>query len=344
MRNLAFRFVRNVASKNSETFMHVVDPNFDLRHHLKDPDLFQKELKERKFKAAIDVASLNQKYQNWWKIYSYFLEAEEKTQEYRDFKNLLSEQDTVLIDALKLPNRLELNPHFLEASPSKKWKIDEFNFYPSLMKTSDEIEKRIFDGTNVLRYDPPRFARPAVTEAFNLSPNEIVRFHEGQNPPMHLVGISPPGLLVPFVSMKFGSTNSFPLLFIAKGAGYSRNFRGWQQQFISILILKQKISSLHASLNAIRLSLDNSISKLFPKNASTKRLLPHELESYESSAANTIVSSIPIIRYSSAGTYLAQRLKIITDTNEKESPEFLNIGFVQINVSALHSVLKNTKK
>uniref|UniRef100_A0AC34GCM8 Uncharacterized protein n=1 Tax=Panagrolaimus sp. ES5 TaxID=591445 RepID=A0AC34GCM8_9BILA len=187
MRNLAFRFVRNVASKNSESFMHVVDPNFDLRNHLKDPDLFQKELKERKFKAATDVISLNQKFQNWWKIYSNLLQQEEKTSEYYQLKEELMNQDMVLIDALRLPNRLELNPHFLEATPSEKWKIDDFNFYPSLMQTTDEMEKKIFDGTNIIRLDPPRFARPAVTEAFNLSENEIVRFHEGQNPPMHLI-------------------------------------------------------------------------------------------------------------------------------------------------------------
>uniref|UniRef100_A0AC34GF61 Uncharacterized protein n=1 Tax=Panagrolaimus sp. ES5 TaxID=591445 RepID=A0AC34GF61_9BILA len=155
------------------------------------------------------------------------------------------------------------------------------------MQTTDEMEKKIFDAINVIRLDPPRFARPAVTEAFNFSENEIVRFHEGQNPPMHLVGITPPGLLLPFVSMKFGTTTTFPLLFLSKGAGYSRNFRGWQQQFISILIMDHKLSSLHSSLNAFRLSLDHSLSKLFSKNASTTSLSPHELQSYESAAATT---------------------------------------------------------
>ena len=74
MRNLALRFVRNL---HPEKFVHVVDPNFDLRNHLKDPDLFQKELQDRRVKG-LDAVSLHHGFQKWWNSYSDLLQAEEK--------------------------------------------------------------------------------------------------------------------------------------------------------------------------------------------------------------------------------------------------------------------------
>lgn len=104
-------------------------------------------------------------------------------------KDKLLDQDTTLLDVLKLPNRIDIGPHFLEATPSQKWKIPDFQVHSSLSKTVDEMENLIFEGTKVMRLDPPRFCRPAVTEAFNLDSNEIIQIHEGQNLPMNLMGM-----------------------------------------------------------------------------------------------------------------------------------------------------------
>ena len=140
-----------------------------------------------------------------------------------------------------------------------------------------------------------------------------------------ILGISPPGLLVSFVSTKFASTNSFPLVFLAKGIGYSRSYKGWQKQFISMGVIGSNKGEVDKKLAEIALSLQG----LFPSSKIIK-LEPDELRLYESSSAVIKVDEKVLARISSTGTYLSERLKIITD-DEK----YLQIGFIEIDVDSV---------
>ncbi|KAE9553945.1 hypothetical protein FO519_002871 [Halicephalobus sp. NKZ332] len=324
MRNLLFRFVKHSTSlKPSDVAVHVVDPNVDFRRVFDNIEELQKNLNKRKI-GKMQVSELARKYGRWWKVYEDF-EGKSDQNEKRELKHALLEEEKGLIEILKLPNFLD-SSHFLDEEVDRK-KIYGFEKSSSMTRTTDSLENCIFNNFSPIRLDPPRMVRPAITEAFNYGSSEVIRFHEGQNPAMHLVGVSPPGLLVSFVSTKFSSTNSFPLVFLAKGTGYNRIYKGWQKEFVSMAVIGREKKEVDGKLAEIAWSLE----ELFHSSKLSK-LEPDELKPYESSGAVIKMDGKVLTRISSAGTYLSERLKIVTN-----GEKYLYIGFVEIDVDCLYS-------
>lgn len=141
-----------------------------------------------------------------------------------------------------------------------------------------------------------------------------------------VLGITPPGLLVPFVASKFSSTNNYPLVFVAKGTGYDRLVRGWQNQMISMMILSSEKELLDRKLSEIT----QFLTQILPSLTQTK-IEPDKLRMYESCAGNLVNNSGKVVaRLLSTGKYISERLKIINDDQE-----YLFIGFVEIYLSDL---------
>ena len=185
MRNLGFRFVRHSTGlKPSDVAVHVVDPKVDFRSLFENVHELEKTLNKRKI-AKIEVDEVARKYGRWWKMYETF-EALNNEVEKKEFKNTLLKEEEGLIETLKLPNLLDCD-HFLNNQVEKR-EIRGFSPGGSRLKVVDSLENSIFKAFSCMRLDPPRIVRPAITEAFNYSSSEVVRFHEGHNPAMHLVG------------------------------------------------------------------------------------------------------------------------------------------------------------
>uniref|UniRef100_A0A7E4ZYD8 DUF1552 domain-containing protein n=1 Tax=Panagrellus redivivus TaxID=6233 RepID=A0A7E4ZYD8_PANRE len=335
MRNLAFRFVTQAKSPRPQDIaIHVVDPHLDLRSQFTDVSSFQSELRQRNL-AKVDVAKIADGYSHWWQSYQAFSEVnQEDHQAKREAKAHLSAHEKHLIDALKLPNRLSSGSTLLDAQFEPFSAIEPLCKSNSVLQTAEALELRLFDAFSPIRLDPPRMVRPAVTEAFNVSSKDVVRFHEGQNPAMHLVGVTPPGLLVSFVASRFTSTNTFPLTFLARGVGYSRSFHRWERHFVSGLLLGLDQSSLLSRLNALRTGIEQTVSSY--GQPSTRVVDPKNLRPYEATAALTSISGIPTARFGYAGSYLSERLQIQTDPPKgSKGVKFLESAFFEVDVSTL---------
>uniref|UniRef100_A0AC34RAT5 Uncharacterized protein n=1 Tax=Panagrolaimus sp. JU765 TaxID=591449 RepID=A0AC34RAT5_9BILA len=184
MRNLALRFVKPLANSSAiETVVHVVDPNVDLRKLFQNQNLLKNQLEKRKINKNLEEISKN--YKKWWNLYEKLENFGEESENLKEIKLKMMEEEQGLIEALKLPNLIETK-HFLDYQTNVV-KINEFERQKSLMRTTDLLEKSIYEAFSIIRIDPPRMVRPAIIEAFNYSKDEIIRFHEGKNPAMNLV-------------------------------------------------------------------------------------------------------------------------------------------------------------
>ena len=185
MRNLGFRFVKHPTNlKPPDVAVHVVDPKVDFRNLFEGIDELKKTLNKRKV-TKVQIDEVAKKYGRWWKIYEKFGNLSNETEK-KELKSALLEAEEGLIEALKLPNLLDVD-HFLNNQVEKK-EVHGFSPSSSKLKTMDSLENSIFGTFSCTRLDPARIVRPAITEAFNYSSSEVIRFHEGHNPAMHLVG------------------------------------------------------------------------------------------------------------------------------------------------------------
>uniref|UniRef100_A0A0N5A670 DUF512 domain-containing protein n=1 Tax=Parastrongyloides trichosuri TaxID=131310 RepID=A0A0N5A670_PARTI len=362
------RYMNHLACKyipNAGNIVHVVDPYLNLNKRFDDKDQLKKNLKSRGIEN-INIDKIEEEYKSWWKCFIKMKNLTEEN-EIKKINKELKSKSNGLLNALSLPNDvsdLDNNKKIIEKSTYEAETVlshipilkmmglcrsDSKNGYLHLLgypvNLKDEIKERLLKKIHYLQpVSPPYMIREAILEGCNVNKNNLLPITEdGKDNGIYLLGVSLPTMLSKFVKTRFISNkNEWPIIIRGEGNSYKKPrmikylnlFNSCQKEIIGIVIFGRNDEECKKG--------SEEIVDLVRKEINDNMKLPIErsivsndkLKNYEKNSVvylnSSIVPNPEIIRISSIGTYISERLNIVYG---EDKVDFVCMNYIEIDIS-----------